>query len=248
MRTTIKKATRLISFSFHEIITFALTAFVIGFVFSFRRWGVDTWDAFVGLHNLAYFTALAFILILVVVYLQKFTAAMHGFSVSFARSYTYLIIPIILSFFTNGYSLFFIPPGFTLKENLGLMLGRNRYRRGLSDYTLLGLIGTLVPTTLAIFFSTTFVGGLLPEFGTLIFLYVLFSLLPFDFIFRPFDGGTGVSYGSAIFYKSRTFYIYAFIYLASAYFMVVSESFVFTVLFAFVVSLIIALTWFLAKE
>jgi hypothetical protein len=107
-----------------EILHLFIASLVIGFIFSFREWGPgQTFDVNIGLTNLIRYTIISILVLLIYITTQKLCALRHG-AISNFRIWSFkqywlsksskfkkplpigILLPILLSFFSNGHIKF----------------------------------------------------------------------------------------------------------------------------------------------
>ncbi|MBI2112437.1 hypothetical protein HYT52_02800 [Candidatus Woesearchaeota archaeon] len=90
------------SFNLNELSGLITAAVVTGFIFSFRDWGGDTFNFFLGLQHLILAILAAGIIFFVRSSLQKTYGLAEGYKVEFKPFWGGIIIALIVAFITNG--------------------------------------------------------------------------------------------------------------------------------------------------
>jgi hypothetical protein len=93
-------------FSSYEIKSLIVTIFVLGFILSFTKWGLQAFDAGTGIRNLVMTTIVVALSILVKLIVQKFVALKKGIEIEYSPWPIGLIIGAIFIFITNGSFIF----------------------------------------------------------------------------------------------------------------------------------------------
>jgi hypothetical protein len=250
MRNTIALVKSHVRFSNHEVFLILGYALLMGFLFSFTKWGDETgaYSLSVGLSQWAYYAALSFIVVLSVIFFQKFSGSHIGIIPTFHVTWAYIITSLILIVLTNGKVLLFFPPGFVTEQSLRNMLGRNRYFEAFSDFIRIGASGIFLCVVFGIFFSLKFIPQSLVPLKEIFFFYAIFSLIPIDIIFSWNVKKPALSNGMAILYPSRPLYIAILIFVLVAYVLSFTQTFFFSLLLSVILAIIAGLVWFLYKE
>ena len=147
---TIKKYFK---FSPDEIKSFIVTIVFLGFMFSFREWGVDGFEARIGFFN--WFNSIIVVGFALLVYLsaQRLMAIRKGYRVEYKMWFYGLIIALLVTFVTRG-NIVLAFVGTTLIYHLeGHRLGKFRYGLNYKDLGVISLMGPLAMIILAFIFK-----------------------------------------------------------------------------------------------
>lgn len=203
---TIKKYFK---FSPDEIKSFIVTIVFLGFMFSFREWGVDGFEARIGFFN--WFNSIIVVGFALLVYLsaQRLMAIRKGYRVEYKMWFYGLIIALLVTFVTRG-NIVLAFVGTTLIYHLeGHRLGKFRYGLNYKDLGVISLMGPLAMIILAFIFklfSAVFTQSPLVDKMILATLLIAcLSMLPLPWI----DGGN-------VFFASRLLWVFAFVALLIA--------------------------------
>lgn len=188
-------------FTKDEFKGFVVTVFVLAFIFSFSDWGVQAFDAVVGLQNFA----VAFMVVLVSVFVhhsaQRLAALVWGFRAEHILWWQGLTFSALIALFTNG-ALKLLPGSALMIHHMPVhRLGFYRYGPNFQTFGKIAVFGPLANLVFAVL--VRIVGELFVlNVSKLYFFNLLFAaynLLPFP----PLDG-------SRIFYASRLLYVFVF--------------------------------------
>jgi len=203
---TIKKYFK---FSADEIKSFIVTVVFLGFMFSFREWGTDTFDARAGFFN--WFNSAIVVAFALFIYLaaQRLMAIRKGYKVEYKMWFYGMIVALLITFVTRGYIILAFV-GTTLIYHLeGHRLGKFRYGLNYKDLGVISLMGPVAMIILAVIFkiiSKFFMDSpLVSKMIVACLLIACFSMLPFPWI----DGGN-------VFFASRLLWVFSFVALIVA--------------------------------
>lgn len=204
------KIKRYFSFSREEIKTLIIASIALGFVFSFKEWGVGHFDAAIGLKNWLLSAIIAFGAVFTGMAAHKLAALYIGFRAE-SRLWTYgIVISIVLAFVTRG-NLFFLAAVGTTYHHLAVhRLGFFRYGLNYWDQAKAAFAGPLANIFLAAMIKIIATGSVVIPIGLAgsplvekaIYFnlwYAIFNMLPIP----PLDG-------TVSFYASRTWYVFIF--------------------------------------
>jgi len=140
-------------FSKLEIIGILVAVVVAAFVFSFRDWGVDTFDAVVGVKNLCAVILIAAISFFFRITCQKLYGLAEGHKAEFKIFWAGILITLLVGFFSAGHVplvlLGTIFTSFMVRQRVGEMrYGLNYWVNGMTAYW-----GPMANMILAIFFG-----------------------------------------------------------------------------------------------
>ncbi|MBW2967463.1 hypothetical protein KY362_03170 [Candidatus Woesearchaeota archaeon] len=179
-----------------------ITVVLLGFIFSFRDWGVETFDVAMGIQNL-----LISIVIVAISYffhqlaIRSFSI-MRGYRVQFKMWFLGLIIGLVVIFVSNGY-LFFLATGgvyFTFLEIH--RLGKLRYATHYRELGWSAMSGAIVCMLLAVISKSLFVSTGFAVFHKAMIINIWIAL--FDMIPIPPFNGSKTFFGSRYVYMLVT--------------------------------------------
>lgn len=230
------------SFSADEIKNIGVAAFVLGFMFSFREWGIERFDLLYGLRNLVSSILIVTLVLLFYLSAEKIVALIKGYKVEFNIWLYGIIIALIVTFVSRGYLVLAFAGSMMLYQVSGMRLGKFRYAWSYKDLSYISLIGPSSALLLAILFKFLMLAPLqtlLLKKALLISIMIAFwNMLPIP----PLNG-------SNIFFHSRTIWFFSFvgIVVASA-FLYFYTSILLALISAVIVGLIAATLWFIYIE
>ncbi|MBI4151544.1 hypothetical protein HY496_01125 [Candidatus Woesearchaeota archaeon] len=193
-------------FSRTEIVPLILSTLLIGFIFSFRDWGIESFDAVIGLRHFILVSMAAAISIFFRIACQKMFGLSQGYSAEFKVWWAGLLIMLLLSFLSLGRLPVILIGTVTASLMVKQRLGEFRYGFSYRDNALIALWGIYGNLIAALFFAI----GLhaVPEsyfFGKGLLLNLVmafFSLLPF-----PQLDGLQIFFGSRPLYYLGIFLV-----------------------------------------
>ena len=181
----------------------AVVTLILGFIASFRYWGVDEFSFQTGLNNFISSVLIVALSVITHLFVQRFIALKKGYRVDYKRWNIGLAIGLILVFLSNGFVMFLAIGGIVIhqfrRKRVGLFRGGMRY----DDLALISFFGPLTNLVLAILFKTlVFLPNtvLIDKLVMINIWIALFALLPIP----PMAGAN-------IFYSSRVLYLMAVI-------------------------------------
>jgi hypothetical protein len=193
------------SFDIEELKALAISALILGFVISFKEWGIERFNFIYGLYHLVGGILIVSASILFHVSAQKIVGLNVGFSTKYNLWWYGLFASLILTFVTNGSIWWLAIPGGVSCSIIGkYRLGKFRYGM---NYLALGIIGLVGPIA-SIVFGTIFKNldiflGLSHPLIDKIFIfnlvYAVCTMLPMP----PLDG-------HLTFFASRPWYAFLF--------------------------------------
>ncbi|MFH1771076.1 MAG: hypothetical protein ABH828_05995 [archaeon] len=199
-------------FSLREQKEIIISAIIFGFILSFRKWGVNTFDLFSGLSNWIIASILILIVMLANLSVQKIFALSVGARMHYSWWFQGMLIGLFISFVSYG-TIPFLFPGTTYFEHMeGLRLGQFRYKSGTKEMALASVAGVVTNVLLALIFSFLYLATnshWVLYFIGLNFLYGFYSMLPVPRIAGT-KMGEGATAGFHIFFFGRPLYIFIF--------------------------------------
>ena len=227
-----------------EISTILLYALAIGFFFSFDNWGTESSvNLSIGFFHLISYTIGSLITLILYTYGSKFVGQSIGVHSFIKTSYIGLFISLLIVMLSEGKLVLFIPPGFSFDMHPNLMKGRFYRHQTHKDFALSG-IGSIMFQLIALLLISTFSLDsflLFSHMGEVLMFSILFSLIPFDLIIKPFEKRAGQSIGSSIIFKNRGLFVFIITFILVIYLVSVQFSFFVSLLFATFASLCIYL-------
>jgi len=201
---------RYVSFSGEEVKTLIIATIALGFMFSFKEWGVTEFDVAFGFKNWLLSAIIALGAVFTGMIAHKIAAAYLGFRAE-CKLWTYgLIIGLVLAFVTRGNFFFLAAVGTTYHHLAVHRLGFFRYGLNYWDQAKVAFVGPLANIFLAALIKIIATGSIVIPIGlagspliekAILFnlWYAIFNMLPIP----PLDG-------TVAFYASRMWYVFVF--------------------------------------
>lgn len=236
------RLSRYYTFSRREIRDLAIAVLVVGFIFSFKDWGVgQEVDVLYGVRNLVIAVIVAAISFFVHESIHRVMALWIGFKAEFQLWWGGLIASLILVFASNGMIQLVLPGGMVLAVLVRHRLGEFRYGLNYWENGIIALWGPLSNLALA-FFAKLFL-GLFPTsvfFEKLLLMNIVFAIctmLPIP----PLDGVN-------TFYGSRVLYVLAFFGILGAGVLIYFTGILYALLGGLLVAVIGTVVYYLTFE
>lgn len=140
-------------FSRSEIANLLLAVILIGFIFSFRDWGTETFDAVLGLRHFLGIVLVAGISISFRVSCQKIFALSQGYNAEFRVWWAGLLIMLVLAFLSFGRLPVILIGTVVASLMVKQRLGEFRYGFSYRDNALIGLWGIYGNLIIALIFA-----------------------------------------------------------------------------------------------
>ncbi len=176
-----------LKFNAKEIQSVILTVVVLGFIFSFRSWGVSEFNALYGLVNFVIAVALIGFSLIVKLCAQKYASIKVGYAAEFRPWLLGLALGVLLSFASNGKFIFLAIGGMTFSLIETIRIGH--FRHGLNYETMgwLSAFGVITNILLAALFkillNLSFINQDFAIMAISINLWMaLYGILPIPFI------------------------------------------------------------------
>ncbi len=202
------------SFEFQtsELKQIFVSSILFGFILSFRKWGVESFEAATGINNWIFASASVFIVMFTHISIQKLYAAKEGYVIHYSWWFQGILIGLFISFLSFGFIPFLYPGTLRFGHIKTLRLGKFRHGTNIKDLAFSSLAGVLANIFLALIFGVIYLrsGNLwILYFIKINFIYAFFSLLPLPKISGlRFEGGTTAGFN--IFFFSRPLYMFIF--------------------------------------
>lgn len=199
-----------LNFDDREVTTFLVISVLSGFILSFRKWGTDSFDAGVGLSNLALFSFIFFVLFFIFIYTQKVFAFLVGTQAKLVVWRYGPPLGVLVTMLSYGFVPFVFLGGVELKEIPRLRLGKFRHQFTITNLAVVGVSGPLVLILLSllVFFPLFLFSGsyFWFEFVKISSLILVMSALPFPSL-------NGIN----LLLKSRSLWLAFFVYAVCIY-------------------------------
>ena len=206
LKAKIKKYYR---FSPAELRGIIISILVIGFIISFREWGVGkTVDVSAGFFNWFNSILLAALTLLTFFSAQKIAALQAGLNVEYRMSMWALGFGLILSFVSRGYLWFLIPGGLIFHHMAGHRLGWFRYDINYFAIGILSLWGPIANILLVILLKIingSLGSPLIQKAIVLNLLFAVYAMLPIP-----------PAVGNKVYFGSRMLYAFSLVLVVAA--------------------------------
>ncbi len=270
MKATVENLYKNANYSYAELAMLIGYGFIIGFLFSFNKWGVNgIYNRAIGTQNFILYSIISILVIFIFTYIQKVVAVIVGAQTSHGLSWAFVLVSVVLCFVTAGKIIFFIPPTLFIKTDERHLIGRKPVGLSLKNLRVFALLPILVLTLVAVFFSQVlpFSHQVASAFYWVCFFTALYSLIPVEFIvnipllFAKEKAEVilsehvtdkvetrGVSLGSLLFYGNMLNFFFALCFLLSSLISLAMTGFWFTILFACLVTFFATAVYFVNVE
>ncbi|MBW3017058.1 hypothetical protein KY316_01695 [Candidatus Woesearchaeota archaeon] len=229
------------SFEKKEIKHIFINVVVLGFIFSFTEWGVETFDFRYGLISLFNASLVVLLSLLIRLFVQKVVSISKGYKATYSAWPLGLGLGLLAAVLTNGRAPFFAVPGviaFSLIERL--RVGKPRQWKMLSEEALVSFTGIFTSLLLAFFFKWVSLATsniLIAKLVVVNLWLAVTSVLPIPKL-----------EGFRIFYYSRTLSIFAMVFVIGSAAMLSYLTFGKALLVSGIAGAAIAVTYFIRFE
>jgi hypothetical protein len=227
-----------------EVLAMLATAVAGGFIYSFDKWGNETFDLVMGIKNLILYTIMCFLLISAIEVGRRFFAVKLGYKTEFQVWWVAILISVFCVFFTRGWLKFLIPGGFFIKEIPHLRLGHFQYRLKIIDITKVALAGIMG----GVFFTVALSGMVAWPITVMFMITIIASLVPIDVPLKIATESTPHSAGSAIVFGSRPALVFAIVLIAGSFILLKFLNFWMTMVLAIIIAAIGGFAYLWIKE
>ncbi len=225
-----------------EIRDIIVTVLILGFMFSFRQWGIEKFNPNAGIQNLISALLIVALALLVHVSAQRMYALSKGFQVEYKMWIYGLLIALVICFVTRGYAVLVIPGGIMMYALEGHRLGKWRYQMSYKDLGIVSLIGPLSNIVLAILFKLMLIVApghiLLTKALAVNLWFAVFTILPIPRL----DGLN-------IFYSGRMTWVFVFAgTVVASLLLYFTTSIFWSIIAAVVAGLLAMILWYIRLE
>ena len=187
-----------------EITGFVLLVVVASFVYSFDKWGVESFDFFFGLENWLWSLVLFGFIIFIHHAAQRVCALQYGFRAEHSVWWYGLMGSVLLSVLSNGWIKWYAFSGVMIQLLPVQRLGRFRYGPNVQSFANVAAMGPVANVCAAAVVKTIswlvpLPGWFVDEWFTQNLIFAAWNMLPIP----PLDG-------SRMLYASRLFYVFVF--------------------------------------
>lgn len=230
------------AFSKKEIKSILVTVLILGFIFSFRDWGIETFNLIIGLKNFISAILISALALLVHVSAQRMLALAKGYQIEYRMWIYGLLAALVICFVTRGYVPLVLPGGIMIYAIAGHRLGRFRYKMSSKDLGIISMAGPLASIGLGIILKILLLIDpghvLLTKALAVTLLFAVFTILPI-----PNLDGLGV------FYAGRSTWAAMFVgIVAGSVLLYFTTSIIFAIIAAVILGLLGMLAWYLITD
>jgi hypothetical protein len=154
------------------------TVLIIAFVWSFNRWGDDTFDIVQGLLNFALGALFAFICLVFNQIGQRIAAVRYGYDPGYEYGIAGLMIALIIAFASRGYLIFFLPGAINVRHLTASRLGEFRYYTNDWEWAKAGFLGPFMNIMLAVILAFFRENPFVRQLMIMSILFAIYSLIP----------------------------------------------------------------------
>jgi len=197
----------------HEWIDIILSSIVFGFVFSFKMWGDETFNLFIGLYNWSLFSLFSFFSILVLNFGYKFMALKFGYNTEYKVWKKGLFLNLLVSFLTNGAAIFLIPGSFNISRNEALMSGKLHFGIEFKEKAFLVFWSFFALVVYVLLAKMFFPLNVAKAIATTSFIIAFWMLIPMDLLLIKMVKDFPPSYGTSILWSMWSFAIFVVSFL-----------------------------------
>ncbi|MBN2367621.1 hypothetical protein JXC34_01280 [Candidatus Woesearchaeota archaeon] len=166
------------SLSKNEIKQMIICVLIIAFLYSFNKWGDDTFDIVAGLTNYALGAVIALVALIVNQVGQRIVAVHYGYDPIYENAMIGLMIGLIITFASRGYIFFFLPGGINLRHLAASRLGEFRYYTNDWEWAKAGFMGPFFNVMLAVILSLFRQNPIVMQFIIVNLCFAWYSLIP----------------------------------------------------------------------
>jgi len=229
-------------FKKEEVRDIIITVLILGFMFSFRSWGLNKFDPNAGIQNLISGVLMVALALLAHISAQRMLALRKGFQIEYKIWIYGLLAALVICFVSRGYVVLVIAGGIIMYSLEGHRLGKWRYQMSQKDLGIVSLIGPLANIVLAILFKLLLTISpnniLLTRALAINLWFAFFTILPIP----KLDGLN-------VFYMGRSTWAFAFIgILIASLLLYFSTSIFWSIVAAVVAGLLAMVLWFIYLE
>jgi len=167
-----------LSFSKKEIQQIIVTVLVIAFVWSFNKWGDETFDVVQGLVNFGLGALFALVSMVANQIGQRLVAVHYGYDPIYEYGVLGLMIALVIAFASRGILIFFLPGGINIRHLAASRLGEFRYYTNDSEWAKVGFMGPFMNIVFAIILSLFKANPIIRQLMIMNVLFAVYSLIP----------------------------------------------------------------------
>ena len=190
-----------------ELQQMLITIAVIAFVWSFNRWGAETFDVAQGIKNLMLGALYGAIGLLVNQLGQRLVAVYYGYDPNYEYGVLGLMTAVVVAFASRGLLIFFMPGAINIRHLAASRLGEFRYYTNDWEWAKAGFTGPFFNVLLAISLAFFRENPLVADLIKMNLMFAFYSLLPLPgnvglYLFYPhvhfWSFTVGIVVGSAL--------------------------------------------------
>ena len=166
------------SLSKEELKQILITVLIIAFVWSFNKWGDQTFNFIEGIKNFALGAIFAFIGLMINQIGQRVVAVHYGYDPNYEYGILGLMVALVITFASRGYLVFFLPGAIHLRHLAASRLGEFRYYTNDWEWAKAGFMGPFLNILLAVILSVFKSHPLVRQLMIINLLFAWYSLIP----------------------------------------------------------------------
>ena len=139
------------SFSIDELKQMIISILLIAFLWSFNKWGTDSFDFFMGMKNFLIGALFATIATIFNQIGQRIVAVYYGYDPIYESGMLGLMVGLVIAFASRGYLIFFFPGAINIRHLTASRLGEFRYYTNDWEWAKAGFQGPFFNVILIVF-------------------------------------------------------------------------------------------------
>ncbi len=167
-----------LSLSKEELKQIVVTVLMIAFIWSFNKWGDETFDFVAGIINFSLGAVFALIAVFFNQIGQRFVAVYYGYDPIYEYGILGLMIALVITFASRGVLIFFLPGGVNLRHLTASRLGEFRYYTNDWEWAKAGFLGPLFNIFFAASLSPFKSNPYVRQLMVMNMLFAIYSLIP----------------------------------------------------------------------
>jgi hypothetical protein len=229
------------SFTAKEMQQLAVSTLVLGFMFSFQEWGVESFNLTYGVFSLFNASLVVLVALLVHIMAQKIYAVYKGYKAVYHWNTKALAIGLLIAFVSDGTLLIAVPGAVIVQLVERFRVGKRWGGSQKRDEAAICFVGPFANIILALIFkslvSSGFTNPLMEKLVLVSTMIAIFSILPIPTL-----------EGFTIFYHSRSWGIFSILFIIGVSTLMYTMGFWQALFTALIVSAVAAIIYFIRRE